>query len=330
MRALVATRPGGPEVLEWQDVPAPAPGPGEVLLHPFATGVNWSDILEREGRYPGGPQHPFVVQHDVVAEVVELGEGVTRFAVGDRVYGCLIEAAGGAELAVAPASWMHKAPPSLSTIEAAAAPSPFLTAEAAIRTMRSFEAGNTVLVHAAAGGFGSAVVQLCRHYGASTIIGTAGGPAKLEHVRSFGADVAVDYLSENFVDVVRDVTNGRGVDLVVDSVGGDVLADSFDCVARSGKLMCIGATEGKSTRRMRLQTLFDLDIWVGGFTLGNWIRHRPDLMDEIAASVFGLHESGAIRVIIGGVFPADQAGEAHQFLMDRKSIGRTVIDLVPA
>jgi NADPH2:quinone reductase len=315
--------------LEWQEVPAPAPGPGQVLLRPSATAVNWSDVLEREGRYPGGPQHPFVQQHDVVAEVVDVGTGVTRFAAGDRVYGCLVDAGGGAELAVAPAEWMHPAPPSLSTIEAAAAPSPFLTAEAAIRTMGSFREGDTVLVHAAAGGFGSAVVQLCRHYGASTIIGTAGGPAKLEHVRSFGADVAVDYLTENFVDAVRDVTDGRGVDLVVDSVGGDVLADSFDCVARTGRLMCVGATEGKSTRRMRLQTLFDLDIWVGGFTLGNWIRHRPDLMDEIAGSVYDLLESGAVRVIIGGVFPAEQAADAHQFLMDRKSIGRTVIELAP-
>lgn len=329
MRALVATRAGGPEVLEWQEVPAPTPGPGQVLLRPFATAVNWSDVLEREGRYPGGPQHPFVAQHDVVAEVVALGAGVTRLGVGERVYGCLPDAGGGADLAVCPATWMHRAPPSLSTIEAAAAPSPFLTAQAALQTMGSFEPGDSVLVHAAAGGFGSAVVQLCRHYGASTIIGTAGGPAKLEPVRSFGADVAVDYLSENFVDVVREVTGGRGVDLVVDSVGGDVLADSFDCVTKTGKLMCIGATEGKSTRRMRLQTLFDLDIWVGGFTLGNWIRHRPDLMDEIAASVFDLLESGAVRVVIGGVFPAEEAAAAHQFLMDRKSIGRTVIELAP-
>lgn len=327
MRALLATAIGGPEVLEWGDVPEPSPGAGEVKVRVLAAAVNWSDILEREGRYPGGPTPPFVLGHDVLGEVVELGEGVDRFTVGERVYGCLATGGGTATYAVAPAHWLHRAPRSLSVVEAAAAPSPFFTAEAAVTTMARLERGHTVLVHAAAGGFGSAAVQLCRAHGAGLIVGTAGGPAKMDPVRSFGADIAIDYLTDDFVEVVRDATAGRGVDLVVDSVGGEVLARSFDVVAPTGKMICVGATEGKSTSRFRLHTLFEKDIWVGGFTLGNWIRHHPDLMDPIAAAVHPLLADGTVRSIIGGVFPPEQAREAHHFLQNRQSIGRTVIDL---
>ncbi|MGE3622000.1 MAG: zinc-binding alcohol dehydrogenase family protein [Acidimicrobiia bacterium] len=327
MRALLATAIGGPEVLEWGDVPEPSPGPGEVKIKVLAAAVNWSDVLEREGRYPGGPTPPFVIGHDVLGEVVELGEGTDRFAVGDRIYGSLVNAGGTAEYAVAPAYWLHKAPTSLPVIEAAAAPSPFFTAEAAVTTMSKLEKGQTVLVHAAAGGFGSATVQLCRAYGARLIIGTAGGPAKMDHVRSFGADIAVDYLTEDFVEVVREATDGRGVDLVVDSVGGDVLARSFDVIVPTGKMICVGATEGKSTSRFRLHTLFEKDIWVGGFTLGNWVRNHPELMEPIASAIHPLLAEGTVRTIIGGVFTPDQAQEAHAFLQNRQSIGRTVIDL---
>lgn len=327
MRALLATAIGGPEVLEWGNAPEPSPGVGEVKVRVLAAAVNWSDVLEREGRYPGGPTPPFVIGHDVLGEVVEVGEEVDRFAVGDRVYGCLVDGGGTAEYAVAPASWLHHAPTSLSVVEAAAAPSPFFTAEAALTTMSRLEKGQTVLVHAAAGGLGSATVQLCRAHGAGLVIGTAGGLAKLDPVRSFGADIAVDYLTEDFVEVVREVTGGRGVDLVIDSVGGDVLARSFDVIVPVGKMICLGATEGKSTSRFRLQTLFEKDIWVGGFTLGNWIRNQPELMEPIAATVHRLLADGTVRSIIGGVFGFDQAREAHTFLESRQSIGRTVIDL---
>ncbi len=327
MRALLVTAIGGPEVLRWAEIPEPSPGAGEIKMRVLANAVNWSDVLEREGRYPGGPTPPFVVGHDVVAEVVELGGGVDRFSVGERVYGCLVDAGGAAEYAVAPASWMHRAPDALSDVEAAAAPSPFLTAEAAVTTMGRLEHGQSVLVHAAAGGFGSAAVQLCRAHGAGLIIGTAGGSAKMEPVRSFGADIAVDYLTEDFVEVVDRATQGRGVDLIVDSVGGEVLAKSFDVVTPTGKMICVGATAGKSTSRFRLHTLFEKGIWVGGFTLGHWIRNRADLMEPIAADVHDLLQCGSVHTIISRVFPPDEARAAHEHLQDRRSIGRTVIDL---
>ena len=326
MRALQATAVGGPEVLMWAEVPEPTPAPGEIKMRVLANAVNWSDVLEREGRYPGGPTPPFVVGHDIVADVVELGDGVDRFTIGERVYGCLVDAGGVAEYAVAPASWMHRAPPSLSAVDAAAAPSPFFTAEAAITTMAQLTRGQTVLVHAAAGGFGSAAVQLCRAHGAGLVLATAGGPEKMEPVRSFGADVAIDYLHEDFVEIVRQATEGRGVDLVVDSVGGDVLAASFDAVAPAGKIICVGATAGRSTPRFRLHTLFEKDIWVGGFTLGNWIRHHPELIEPIAATVYDLLETAVLRVIVSRVFSPLEARQAHVHLQNRRSIGRTVID----
>lgn len=329
MRALTVPAYGGSDVLQWTDLPEPSPARGEVLLRVHATAVNWSDILEREGRYPGGPQPTFVSGHDVVGKVVARGDCATKFEIGDRVFGSLVRGGGAAELAVAPEAWLHPAPPSVPDLEAAGASSPWLTAEAAVTTMGRLAKGETVLVHAAAGGFGSAVVQLCRIYGAGMIIGTAGGPEKLQRVRDFGADIAVDYLKDDFVAAVDAATEGHGVDLIIDSVGGDVLGASFDCIAATGRMICVGATEGKSTNRFRLQTLFDKGISVGGFTLGHWIDSRPDLMAPLVERVLDLLGRRVVTTPIGGVFEADQATEAHRFLEQRHSVGRTVIVVAP-
>jgi len=325
MRGLRFHRHGGPEVLVWDELPVPEPGPGEVLVRSRGFAVNWADLMERAGVYPGAPDPPYVMGHDLVGNVVAHGAGVEGPAVGTRVFGLLPQAGTSAEWIVARAGQVYPVPDALTDAEAAGLGSAFLTADTALVTMGRLQPGETVLVHAAAGGFGSATVQLCKAYGAATVIATAGSAAKLQRVAELGADVTVDYTTEDFVEVVHQVTGGRGMDLVVESVGGDVLARSFDCVRPAGRLVSVGASSGRSTSRFRLQTLFETGITVGGFTLGLWIEHNPELIAPSVSRILHVLDGGAIRPLVGRVFPPEAIAEAHAFLAGRQSIGRTIV-----
>jgi NADPH:quinone reductase len=327
MKALVVPEHGGPEVLGWEDVPDPEPGPGEVLVRVRAVAVNWADLLMRAGRYPGAPDPPFIAGHELMGEVVGRGPGTTGPPDGARVFGVLERAGASAELVAARADLVHVLPDRLSDQEGAALASPFFTADAALVTLGRLSEGESVLVHAAAGGFGSAAVQLARAYGAGLIVATAGAPEKLERVREWGADILVDYTTDDFVPAVLEATGGQGVDLVMESVGGEVLGASFDCVRPAGRLVSVGASSGRSSKRFRLQTLFEKGISVAGFTLGLWLREHPELVAPTVERVVDAVSRGAVQVVIGGVFPADQIADAHRFLGERRSIGRTVVVL---
>ena len=325
MRALRYHRHGGPEVLVWEQLPVPEPGPGQVLVRNRGFAVNWADLMERAGTYPGGPEPPYVMGRDMAGDIVALGPGADGPAVGTRVFGLLRTAGAAAEWLVADAREVYRVPDALSDAEAAGLGSPYFTADAAIVTMGRLEPGETVLVHAAAGGFGSAAVQLCKAYGAGTVIATAGSPVKLERVATIGADVTVNYTTEDFVAVVREATGGRGVDLVIESVGGDVLGRSFDCLRPVGRLVSVGASSGRSSSRFRLQTLFETGVTVGGFTLGLWLKDHPELVAPSVERILRVLEGGTIRPLIGAVYAPEQIAEAHEFLGSRQSIGRTIV-----
>ena len=325
MQALRFHRHGGPEVLVWDELPVPVPGPGQVLVRSRGFAVNWADLMERGGTYPGAPDPPYVMGHDLVGDVVAFGPGVQGPEPGTRVFGLLPEAGTSAEWLVADARLLHRVPAVLTDAEAAGLGSPYITADAAIVTMGHLHAGETVLVHAAAGGFGSAAVQLCKAYGAGTIIATAGSRDKLDRISAIGADVTLDYTSEDFVKITREVTSGRGVDLVIESVGGDVLARSFDCIHPTGRLVSVGASSGRSTSRFRLQTLFEKGVTVGGFTLGLWLKDFPELVDPSVERILGVLASGDVRPLIGAVYAPEQIAEAHEFLAGRRSVGRTIV-----
>jgi NADPH2:quinone reductase len=327
MRGLRFAAHGGPEVLSWDDVSEPQPRPGELVVRVSAFAVNWADLLERAGRYPGAPEPPYVTGHDLTGVVVAHGAGVSAPPIGTRVFGVLPGGGAAADLVAAPAAQFHPVPDALSDAEAAGAAGPYLTADAALVTMGRLEKGQDVLVQAAAGAFGSATVQLARAYGAGRIYATAGTREKAERAREWGADVVVDYTVEDFVDVVREGTGGRGVDLVVESVGGDVLERSFDCLRPGGHLVSVGASAGSSTRRFRLQTLFELGISVSGFTLGTWISDSPDLVAASVDRVLPLLADGTVRPVVDRVFPAAEVARAHEYLAARRSVGRTVVSM---
>lgn len=325
MRALRFAAHGGPEVLSWDEVPMPVPGPGEVLIDVRAFAVNWADLLERSGRYPGAPQPPYVTGHDVAGVVVGHGQDAAGPPVGTRVFGVIPRGGAAAEYLAAPAYQIYPVPHRLSDEQAAGAAGPYLTADVAIVTLGRLEKGEDVLIHAAAGAYGSAAVQLCRAYGAGRIIATAGTDEKAARARDWGADVVVNYSREDFVNVVRRATDGRGVALVLESVGGDVLAGSFDCLMPTGRLVSVGASSGRSSDRFRLHTLFELGVSVSGFTLGTWLERNPELVRPSVERVLEMFERGLADPVIGRVFPAEDVRAAHAFLADRQSVGRTVV-----
>lgn len=329
MKGLRFDQHGGPEVLHWDDVDVPIPGQGDLLVRVQGFAINWADLLERAGKYPGAPAPPYITGHDLTGRVVAAGPGTDPALVGTRVFGVIPKGGAAAEFITAPATQLYPVPDTLSDEQAAGAAGPYLTADAAIITLGRLEKGEDVLIQAAAGAYGSAAVQLCRSYGAGRIIATAGSAEKAARTLEWGADIAVDYTNDDFVKVVRQTTNDRGVPLVLESVGGDVLDRSFDCVSAGGRLVSVGASSGISTKRMRLQTLFELGISVAGFTLGNWLQNNPELVQSSVDRVLALFEQGAVSPVIAQVFRDSEVAAAHEYLADRRSIGRTVVMMSP-
>jgi len=327
MKALRFTRHGDPGVLSWDEVPVPVPAAGELLLEIRAFAVNWADILERVGRYPGAPQPPYVTGHDLAGTVVARGPGTAGPPEGTRMFGVIPRAGAAAEFAAVPASQVYPVPGCLSDEQAAGAAGPYLTADVAITMFGRLEKGDDVLVHAAAGAYGSAALQLCRAYGAGRIIATAGSAEKVARLREWGADFAVNYTEEDFAEVVQAATDGRGVDLVLESVGGDVLGRSLDCLRPAGRLVSVGASSGHSSNRFRLHTLFERGISVSGFTLGAWLDRHPDLVAPSVTRVLGLFERGLAVPQVGRVFQAGDVRAAHESVENRRSIGRTVVTM---
>lgn len=327
MRALQFATHGGPDVLRWDEVPVPEPGPGELLVQVRAFAVNWADLLEREGRYPGAPEPPYPTGHDLAGVVVGAGPGTDGPPAGTRVFGVIPKGGAAADFIAAPAAQFHRVPERLDDAQAAGAAGPYLTADAAIVTLGRLAEGEDVLVQAGAGAYGSAAIQLCRAYGAGTIFATAGTAEKAARTLEWGAGVAIDYTHEDFAEVVRAKTGGRGVSLVLESVGGDVLGRSLECVRPAGRLVSVGASSGHSSPRFRLHTLFELGISVAGFTLGEWLRHHPELVEPSVARVLDAFERGAAVPVIGRVFGRDEVAAAHAFLAGRQSVGRTVVTL---
>ncbi len=327
MQALQFAEHGGPEVLRWDEVAAPVPAAGELLVKVCAFAVNWADLLERQGKYPGAPAPPYPTGHDLAGVVAGAGPGTDAPPEGTRVFGVIPRGGAAAEYVAAPAAQFHRVPDRLDDAQAAGAAGPYLTADAAIVTLGRLGRGEDVLVQAAAGAYGSAAVQLCRAYGAGRIFATAGTAAKAARAAEWGADVVIDYTNEDFVDVVRRETGGRGVSLVLESVGGDVLERSLDCVRPAGRLVSVGASSGRSTPRFRLHTLFELGISVAGFTLGAWLQNNPELVAPSVARVLDAFESGAATPVVARVFPRDEVAAAHEYLAGRHSVGRTVVSM---
>jgi NADPH:quinone reductase len=327
MKAIVIARPGGPEVLEYRDVPEPVPGPEDLLVSVRAAGLNRADLLQRRGGYPQpGPKPEFDVPGlEFAGEVVSMGGRVEGFAAGDRVMG-LLSGQGYAERVVVHCRQAMKVPGSLSWAEAGGVPEVYITAHDAL-LQAGFTAGESALVHAAGSGVGVALIQIAKMLGASLVIGTAGTNEKLTKAKGLGLDVGVNYREADFADAVKEATAGRGVDVVLDSVGADYLDRNLQSLALKGRMVVYGLMSGASVQA-NLGVLLQKRARVMGTTL----RARPLEEKAMATRAFEksvlLHiASGRIVVPVDRTFPLAEAAAAQEYLESNANFGKVVLEV---
>ncbi|MBW3098406.1 quinone oxidoreductase family protein [Pseudohoeflea coraliihabitans] len=321
-KAIVVSRTGGPEVLEWKDHPVGDPGPGEVRVRHHAVGLNFIDVYFRTGLYPAPAGLPFVPGNEGAGTIVAVGEGVTLFKEGDRVaYAAGLGAY--AEERLMPADRLVRIPEAIGFEAAAGAMLQGMTAEYLVRHTFAVKQGDTVLVHAAAGGVGSLAGPWAKALGAR-VIGTVGSQAKAERARKLGYDEVINYQDEDFVARVKDITDGRGVDVVYDSVGKDTFPGSLDCLRPRGLWVSFGQSSGP-IEPLNIALLSQKgSLYLTRPTLFNYIATRKELEDS-AAAVFDAIEQKIIRLDINQRYDLQDAATAHKDLEDRKTTGTTVL-----
>ncbi len=326
MRAIVIREPGGPEVLEMRDVPRPEPSRGEVRVRVRATAVNRADLLQRMGLYPAPPGAPADIPGlELAGEVEALGSDVTELAHGDRVMG-IVGGGGYAEYAVVHARTLARMPEGTSFADAAAIPEAFLTAWDAIVAQGRLSSGETVLVHAAGSGVGTAAIQIASAIGARPI-GTMRTPQKLGRARDLGLKDGIVVEGARFADEVLALTSGRGVDVVLELVGGAYVAQDLLCLAPRGRIIVVGTMAG---------TKVDLDLSVlmrkRAEVRGTVLRSRP-LEEKILAGqamqrhLVPLFESGALRPVVDRVLPLARAADAHRLMQNGDTFGKLVLEV---
>lgn len=307
------------------DGPEPEPGPGEVVIAVGACALNFADDLLCRGTYQERPALPFVPGLEVAGHVVACGRG-SRHAVGSRVSGSTLLPHGGlAERCAARDDDVFPIPADLDDVDAAAMHVTYQTAWFALHRRGRLQPGETLLVHAAAGGAGSAAVQLGRAAGAR-VLAVAGGSEKVALCRELGADLAVDHRSEDFVDVVLDATGGRGADVIFDPVGGDTFVRSTKCIAWEGRLLVIGAAGG-AYAEARTNHVLVKNYSVVGVHWGGYRTRRPELVAEAHHQLVHLRTSGAVNPLIGGVLPLAEALDGLRELTGGRSAGKLVVQV---
>lgn len=313
---------GGPEVLQFVEAEKPDFSDREVMIEVKAIGINYADTARREGKYVVRTELPYIPGSEVAGVIVEKGDNVTNFNIGDPVV-ALIGSAGYAEYAAVNENVLIKIPEGVDFDQAVALPLQGLSAYHILKTMGRIEPGETVLVHAAAGGVGAIAVQLARIFGAGKIIATASTEEKLFHAQKMGATHLVNYTEEGWVEKIKTLTDGKGVDLALEMVGGDVFNQTLTCLAPFGRLVVFGAASGEQSSFHPGQ-LMRKNQSVIGFFLPQIMRF-PELFQKSFGELLGYMKSGELVLTIGGIYPLADAAKAHQSLQGRKTIGKLVL-----
>jgi NADPH2:quinone reductase len=321
MRSVQVVRLEGPDGVEVVDAVEPEPGPGEVLVEVHALGISWPDLLLSRGEYQLKPELPFQLGVDI-AGVVRSAPAGSGFAAGDRV-ACCLPYGGGADLVAVGPDAVFPLPDALSFEKAAAIPLNYLTAQFALETRARLRPGETVLVHGAAGGVGTASLQVAKGYGARTIA-VVSTREKADLARTVGADHAV--LVDGFLAAVKELTDGRGVDVVVDVVGGDLMTDSLRSLAPLGRLLVVGFTAG-SIPQVKVNRLLLNNIDVRGVGWGAYAATRPGFMREQWQALTPMIESGVVDPPVATTYPLEKVGQALTDMAERRVLGKTVLTL---
>ncbi|MGY1844687.1 NAD(P)H-quinone oxidoreductase [Modestobacter sp. SYSU DS0875] len=326
MRAVTISEPGGPEVLGWGEVPDPVCGPGEVVVDVVATAVNRADLMQRQGFYPPPPGASEVLGLECSGVISEVGDGVTGWSVGDEV--CALLAGGGyAERVAVPAGQLLPRPAGVELATAAALPEVTCTVWSNVFLLAGLRAGDVFLVHGGSSGIGTMAIQLAVRAGAR-VATTAGSEQKLAACRELGAEIAIDYRDEDFVERVREATSGHGADVVLDNMGAAYLARNVDVLADGGRLVVIGMQGGRKAE-------LDLSRLLAkrGSVHATALRSRPatgrggkaEIVAAVRHDVWPDVERGVVRPVIDRRLPMSRAAEAHALLEESAHIGKVLL-----
>ena len=321
-RAIRIHKTGGPEVLSWDEVMVGAPGPGELRLRQTAIGLNYIDTYHRSGLYPL-PAMPAVIGMEAAGLVDAVGEGVTDFAVGDRVAYAAPPVGAYAEERLMPADRVIACPDGIDDVHAAAMMLQGMTAQYLLRQTYRVAAGDTILIHAAAGGVGLIVCQWAHHLGA-TVIGTVSTEEKAALARAHGCDHPILYTRENFTERVRALTDGKGVPVVYDSIGKDTFEGSLDCLRPRGLMVVFGSASGPVPPFDTGILAAKGSLYLTRPTLMTYIAERENLV-AMANDLFDVVAAGAVRIQVNQTYALKDAAQAHRDLEARRTTGSTVL-----
>ena len=323
MKVVRFHRTGGPEVLVYEDVVDPTPKEGEVLIRIEAVGVNFADVMRRRGdEYPEPSPPPFTLGVEVAGTIAAVGKGVKSVDPGSLVF-ATPGMGGYAQYICMPAAAVVPVPSGINAAQATTLVVQGLTAALALRKSARLMAGESVLIEAAAGGVGTFAVQLAKLYGAGKVIAAASTPEKRAIAERLGADESVDYMASSWADKVRDLTNGHGVDVVLEATGGETLGQALKAMAPFGRMVVYGQTSGRTAV---------VDPWrltvpnhtVTGFYLGAFLAFS-DLINSTLGEIIGYVMAGKLALQVGTVLPLSQAANAHRLLESRKTTGKIVL-----
>ena len=312
---------GGTEVLRWEAVDVPDPGPGEAVIRQTASGLNFIDVYFRIGLYPA-PSFPLTIGNEGVGVVEAVGDGVTEVAVGDRVTYCM-SLGSYAQRRIIASRFLVKIPDGITDEQAAAVMLKGCTVQYLVRRTHAVQPGETVLFHAAAGGTGLIACQWLKHLGA-TVIGTVGTREKAELARAHGCDHPIVYTEESFVDRVQELTGGKGVPVVYDSVGKDTFDDSLRCLQPRGLMVSFGNASGAVEPFRPVLLAQKGSLFLTRPTLANYTSTRQEL-EETTAELFDVVGSGAVRIEVNQTYALQDAAQAHRDLEARRTTGSTVL-----
>jgi len=325
MRAITIAEPGGPEQLVWAEVPDPVVAAGEVLIQVAATAVNRADILQRMGFYTPPPGASPYLGLECSGRVVEVGAGVSGFVPGDEVV-ALLAGGGYAELVAVPAGQVAPLPASLGALDAGGFMETVCTVWSNVFMLAGLTAGQTLLVHGGSSGIGTTAIQLAHQLGARVVV-TAGSEAKLKACLDLGADVAVNYREEDFVERVREATGGRGADVILDNMGAVYLDRNVQALAVNGRLMIIGL-QGGVKGDVNLNTLLTKRASITATTLrGRPSEEKAQIVAAARDAVWPLVDQGRFRVVVDRVLPIDRAAEAHEVVEASGHVGKVLLDV---
>jgi NADPH2:quinone reductase len=323
MRVVEIARPGGPDVLRPAVRPDPVPGPGEVLIEVAAAGINRPDVLQRRGLYAAPPGVSEIPGLEVAGRVRSVGDGVTWPAVGEAV--CALLAGGGyAELAVAPAVQCLPVPSPLSVVEAAALPETFFTVWTNVFERGALQAGEVLLVHGGSGGIGTTAIML-GHAFSARVFTTAGSPEKCAACERLGAERAIDHRREDFVAVVKELTAGRGADVILDMVGGPYVARNLAALAPEGRLVQIAFLQGSKAEIDLMPLMLKRQTITGSTLRPRTATEKGGIAAALRERVWPLLEAGRLRPLVNCTLPLDQAAEAHRMMEAGEHVGKIVL-----